>query len=121
MRAMFYSAAIFNWVMAVWFGFFVESLFGLLSITPVPTEPVMLQWFSIVVFGFGIGYFWIAQDMVKNRQIMLLGGVAKMLLVATGVLNVIFGMISWQVLLPLSIDFIYALLFFAVYRSTPGR
>lgn len=121
MKAIFYSAALFNWFIAVWIGFFIESFFAFFAISPVPTEILMAQWFSTLVVAFGLGYFWIALDMVKNRQIILLGGVAKMMLVTTGVLNVMYGMVSWQILIPLAGDFLYALAFFAVYRSIPPK
>ena len=112
MRAMFYSAALFNLSVVFLFVFATEWTLSLMQITPAPSEPVYLHFFCVLVAIFGMGYFWIAREPDKNRPIIRLGAIGKLSLVVAGVVEVMIGNISWQILIPLAVDLIYSLLFF---------
>jgi hypothetical protein len=120
MKPLFYTAAAFNMVMSFLFAFFHVETFAFFSIVPVPAHPMMTQLFAVLVLAFGIGYFWIARDPVKNRQIILLGALAKIMLVLFVGFQVITGIASWQLLIPVSADLIYAVLFVLAYRTLPA-
>ena len=67
---------------------------------------------------FGLGYYWISCDPVANKNIIRLGAVGKLFLVSVGVIEVAVGNISWQMLIPLSGDFIYSILFFRELKTS---
>lgn len=117
MKALFLSAAWFNWLVAIVFIVAIRPLFELIGASPAPTEMVFVHFFSIVVFSFGIAYYWISLDPENNKPLIKLGAIAKMLLVIVGVADVAIGLISWHVLMLLSVDFMYSILFFYVYSK----
>lgn len=112
------SAAVFNWLVAL--ALFVNApvLFHLFGVTPAPTEPLFVQLFAGLVFVFGIGYLWAARDSEANRPIILLGILGKITVFLAGLINVVTGQVSWQILLLVSVDLVYATVFVFVLRST---
>jgi len=117
---MFYSASAFNFVMFFLFAFFYVEMFSFFSITPAPLHPMMTQLFAVLVLAFGVGYFWIARDPVKNRQIILLGALAKTMMVLFAGIQIMAGIVSWQFLVPASGDLAYVVLFMLAYRKLPA-
>ncbi len=118
-KLMFTLAAWFNWLIAASFIFATNWTLNLWGISPVPESPVYLHFFGILVFMFGVGYFWISRDPVANRPLIKLGAIGKLLLVGVGVIDVLLGFVSWQVLMPLSFDLLFSVLFFLALRVTP--
>jgi hypothetical protein len=118
-RKMFLSAACFNWLVAVALVVNVGLLFGVFHVEPVPENRLFVHFFSALVFSFGIGYYWIANDILANRPLIHIGAVGKLVLVCVGVLDVALGIVSWQILILLSVDLVYSLLFFKVLRQLP--
>lgn len=116
MKTLFLSAAGFNWVIALLFGLNVEAVFLFFNISPLPSELLFVHFFSAVVFSYGIGYYWIAKDFETNQPIVKLGAVAKLILVGVGMLDCLLGIISWQIMVLLLVDFVYSLLFFGAYQ-----
>lgn len=116
MNAMLLSAAVFNWTVALLFIFLPSLVLGILGIN-VPDNPVWLHFFSVLVAGFGVGYYLAARSLNENRGIVLCGAIAKSALCVAGIIEVALGNIPWTILLPLAIDLTYAILFFQVLRK----
>jgi hypothetical protein len=119
-RIMFTTAAWFNWVAGGAVAVNVELLFGLFRITPLPTEPLFLQLFAWLVIVFGIGYFWASRDPVVNVPVIKLGMIGKLSVVLVSLACVLTGSISWQIMLLVSADLLYAILFWRALKSIRG-
>jgi hypothetical protein len=117
-KKMLFSAACFNWLVALALLAIPEKLFLLFHVTPLPTEPLFLHLFAVVVFVFGFGYYWAARDFVRNAPIVRLGMIGKLGVFVTGLLNALLGNVSWQILLLVSVDLLYAILFFIALKAT---
>lgn len=119
MRNMFISAAWFNWMIAVALLTNVDAVFSLFNIHPLPGNQLFVHFFSVVVFAFGIAYYWISRDMTANSPLIKFGALAKMMLVGMGITDVLLGIVSWQILILLPVDLIYSILFIAALRNLP--
>jgi hypothetical protein len=120
MRIMFTTAAWFNWVAGGAVAINVELLFGLFRITPLPTEPLFLQLFAWVIIVFGIGYFWASRDPVANVPVIKLGMIGKLSVVLVSLACVLTGSVSWQIMLLVSADLLYAILFWLALKAIQG-
>jgi hypothetical protein len=120
MRIMFTTAAWFNWVAGGVVAINVELLFGLFRITPLPTEPLFLQLFAWVIIVFGIGYFWASRDPVANVPVIKLGMIGKLSVVLVSLACVLTGSVSWQIMLLVSVDLLYAILFWRALKEIQG-
>lgn len=114
---MFLAAAIFNWVVAAGLFFLPNIFLGLFFISPGVDQLLWLQQFAGLVFVFGIGYYWAYRDLAANRAIIRLAIIGKFSVVLVGILNVQMGEISWQFMVPASVDAIFALLFIRALRG----
>jgi hypothetical protein len=119
-RIMFTTAALFNWVAGGAVAVNAGWLFGLFRITPPPTEPVFLQLFAWLVIVFGIGYFWVSRDPVANVPIIKLGMIGKLSVVLVSLACVMTGSISWQLMILVSADLLYAILFWRALKVIQG-
>jgi hypothetical protein len=120
MRIMFTTAAWFNWVAGGAVAVNAGWLFGLFRITPLPTEPLFLQLFAWLVIVFGIGYFWASRDPVVNVPVIKLGMIGKLSVVLVSLACVLTGSISWQIMLLVSADLLYVILFWRALKSIQG-
>jgi hypothetical protein len=119
-RIMFTTAAWFNWMAGLAVAVNVELLFGLFGVTPLPTEPLFLQLFAWLVIVFGIGYFWASRDPVANVPVIKLGMIGKLSVVLVSLVCVMTGSISWQFMLLVSVDLLYAILFWRALKAIQG-
>jgi hypothetical protein len=112
------SAAGFNWL--VGFGLLVNAsmLFDLFGIEPVPDGSILVHVAAALIFAFGVGYHWAARDFATARPLVAIGALGKGLVVAVALVDVVLGLISWQALLLVSVDLVYALLFLQMLRQT---
>ena len=67
--------------------------------------------FMMAVIVFGIGYFLVYLDLTKNRGIVLLGALSKLILVAVSVVLVLGGDATTYLLLAVAPDFLFTLVF----------
>ncbi|RRJ83217.1 hypothetical protein [Aestuariirhabdus litorea] len=116
MKRLLLSAACFNWSVALLFVVDIQWTFTLLGIKPVPSEPLFVELFATLVFCFGIGYFWASRDPRAGAPLIRLGAWSKLILVLVGGLEVVRGLVSWPLLLPLAVDLFYALVFFGLLQ-----
>jgi len=119
MKALFISAAAFNWIAAVVFVFASDWTLAILSLEPSPTALLFLHLFSTLVFLFGIAYYRAATDLAGQAEVIKLGGIAKLALVVVAALDVVLGVVSWPILVPLAGDLVYGLLFFKALSRLP--
>jgi len=80
---------------------------------------LFLHLFSTLVFLFGIAYYRAATDLEGQAEVIKLGGVAKLALVVVAALDVVLGLVSWPILVPLSGDLVFGLLFFRALSRLP--
>ncbi len=114
---MFLSAALVNWIASLLFIFPYPPVYEFLSLTPLPSEMLFTQQFGVLVFTFGIGYYWASQDPIKNLPIIKLGIIGKLLVYSLMVYLVITGQAGWQFLLLVTVDIIYPMLFLGYVRQ----
>ena len=115
-RAMFLSAAIFNWLVGLALAVKAQLLFDLFRVSPAPTEPLFLQLFAWLVIVFGIGYFWVSRDPAPNTPIIKLGILGKISVVLVCLGCVLTGVVSWQMMILACADLVYAVLFWRALK-----
>ena len=120
MRIMFATAAWFNWLAGLAVAVNAELLFGLFRITPLPTEPLFLQLFAWLVIVFGIAYFWASRDPAANVPVIKRGMIGKLSVVLVSLTCVLTGSVSWQMLILVSVDLLYAILFWRALKLIRG-
>jgi hypothetical protein len=81
------------------------------------TNPEYLQLFVVLVFIIGIGYWWVSQDISRNREIVKLGIYAQYSVFGVLAYQTLIGNVHPLYLIPGVIDLI--LRFSSVYFSTP--
>jgi hypothetical protein len=114
-RNLFVLAALWNWGAAVVFFFLYGMIFSMLGMA-LPNYPSVLRLFLALVFAFGVGYWWVSRDLERNRDIVRMGILAKTLvfvimlyywlqgelpalILATGVVDLIFAALFLQFLM----------------------
>lgn len=75
-RMVFLTAALYDLVLGLVFLFAHPWLYGVLSL-PLPTEPAYLHAAAAFVLVQGIMYYVVQRDMVRNRDLVLVGAIYK--------------------------------------------
>lgn len=119
MKAMFISAALFNWIAALVFVFASDWVLALLSLESSPTALLFLHFFCALVFLIGFPYYRAAADLEGQAGVIKYGASAKLALVVVATVDVASGLVSWPILLVLSVDLAYGLLFFRALSRLP--
>lgn len=119
MKAMFISAACFNWIAAIVFVAADDWVLALLLLESTPTALFFLHLFCTLVFLLGFPYYRAAKDLAGQASVIKYGGGAKLALVAVAIVDVLLGLVSWPILLVLSVDLVYGLLFFNALSRLP--
>lgn len=110
-RKLFFSAALFNWSVAITFLFAYQPVFDLIGLSPVPQNPIYLHLFACLVAIFGLAYYWAGKDLKKNRNLVRLGIIGKLTVFALPLAYCLAGYISWQLPALASADLVFAVLF----------
>lgn len=77
-KIMFVSAALFNWIAAILFvGLFYVSQEHLAMLIKIPEQTLWFFFSFVIVFCFGLGYYFISMDVERNRDIIKLGLIGK--------------------------------------------
>ncbi|MCO4756935.1 MAG: hypothetical protein KC477_02890 [Oceanospirillaceae bacterium] len=113
-----FSAALFNWSVAIVFLLAYQPVFHTIGLSPVPHNPIYLHLFACLVALFGVAYYWASQDLMNNRNLVLLGVIGKLSVFILPLMYYLLGYISWQLPALASVDLIYAILFINVLRHT---
>ena len=113
--------ALIGLIGVVFYEFSVRALFGNAAETGGAALSVSFRFFAIAVLLFGIGYFMVWRDPVRNRAILWLGAVAKLVVFIIVVYYYSSGGTTGVFLLGVSCDLIFAILFFMHLRETKGE
>ena len=84
------------------------------------TNPEYLQQFVVLVFVIGIGYWWVSQDISRNREIVKLGIYAQCSVFVVLAYQTLVGNVHPLYLIPGVIDLIFAILFGLFLYSYAG-
>ncbi|MHA2030603.1 MAG: hypothetical protein ACW99A_12705 [Candidatus Kariarchaeaceae archaeon] len=83
-------------------------------------EPNNFVWyynFFLLVIVFGIGYYWVSQDISQNHEIVKMGIIAKLGVVFLLTTYFILGEFNGLVLIPALIDFVFAVLYLEFLKN----
>ena len=121
-RRLFTVGALWNWAMAALL--FSASALSVDALSLFLNRiPESFLWFNLCIGAgaiFGLGYYWIAQDVRRNRDIIKLGVIAKSLLVALIVPAWFSGEVTTLAVGAATVDFVFAILFVDVLINTPA-
>ena len=119
-KQLMYSAAIFNWLIAIAFTAAPNLVYTYLLSGEPPAGQAMLYLFAGLVFVFGIGYFWAGRNFESNISIVKLGIIGKLTVFAIALITGFLGLSTMLFLAAAFVDFIYALLFIRAVRKYLG-
>lgn len=112
-KIMFFSAAIWNWLIGLTFLILslitpnILSLFGV----EIPPSLVFMQMLFILVIIFGIGFFIVYLDFEQNQGIIKMSVFEKVSFFIVFFIYFILGDVNYLVLLPTIIDLLFGILF----------
>lgn len=109
-KYIFQLKAAINWIESLALLFADRWIRELLGEKPL-TNPEYLQLFVVLVFVIGIGYWWVSQDISRNREIVKLGIYAQSSVFVVLAYQTLVGNVHPFYLIPGVIDLIFAILF----------
>ncbi|WP_333187658.1 hypothetical protein [Microcoleus sp. Pol7_A1] len=109
-KYIFQLKAAINWIESLALLFAYRWIRELLGEKPL-TNPEYLQLFVVLVFVIGIGYWWVSQDISRNREIVKLGIYAQCSVFVVLAYQTLIGNVHPLYLIPGVIDLIFAILF----------
>ncbi|SAL79838.1 hypothetical protein AWB68_05723 [Caballeronia choica] len=109
-RALFYVAAVFN-LGAVVLLHPASGMAAALAVSPAPGSGVFDQIALVAILAFGIGYWLVARDPDRNRDLVKIGMAAKLGVVAIVIAHFLTGSANAMLLLLVSGDLLFALAF----------
>jgi hypothetical protein len=109
-KYIFQLKAAINWIESLALLFADRWIRELLGEKPL-TNPEYLQLFVVLVFVIGIGYWWVSQDISRNREIVKLGIYAQCSVFVVLAYQTLVGNVHPLYLIPGVIDLIFAILF----------
>jgi hypothetical protein len=109
-KYIFQFKAAINWIESLALLFADRWIRELLGEKPL-TNPEYLQLFVVLVFVIGIGYWWVSQDISRNREIVKLGIYAQCSVFVVLAYQTLIGNVHPLYLIPGVIDLIFAILF----------
>lgn len=112
-RRVFWVGAAYDIVLGLSFFFFWKWLFDTLGIDP-PANTSYIHITAAYVFMQGLGYWFVARDMLRNVDIVILGVIYKVLYIAMSVYYLAIGELLHEVFAWFAIfDLIFLVLFIA--------
>jgi hypothetical protein len=109
-KYIFQLKAAINWIESLALLFADRWIRELLGEKPL-TNPEYLQLFVVLVFVIGIGYWWVSQDISRNREIVKLGIYAQCSVFVVLAYQTLVGNVHPFYLIPGVIDLIFAIIF----------
>jgi len=109
-KYVFQLKAIINWIESIALLFADRWIRELLGEKPLINSEY-LQLFVVLVFVIGIGYWWVSQDISRNREIVKLGIYAQSSVFVVLAYQTLIGNVHPFYLIPGVIDLIFAILF----------
>lgn len=112
-RTVFRVAALYDIVLGIGFFFFWKWLFDALGVAP-PANTSYIHITAAYVFMQGLGYWFVARDMLRNVDIVKLGVIYKALYIAMSVYYLAIGELLHEVFAWFAVfDLIFLVLFIA--------
>jgi len=109
-KYIFQLKAVINWIESLALLFADRWIRELLGEKPL-TNPEYLQLFVVLVLVIGIGYWWVSQDISRNREIVKLGIYAQSSVFVVLAYQTLVDNVHPFYLIPGVIDLIFAILF----------
>ena len=120
-KYVFQIKAVINWIESLALLFADRWIRELIGEKPL-TNPEYLQLFVVLVFVIGIGYWWVSQDISRNREIVKLGAYAQYSVFGVLAYQTLIGNVHPLYLIPGVIDLTFAILFSVfLYSSAQNK
>ncbi len=105
-RLMFLTAALWNALAAV------AVLFLINKGTPrMALDAIGQELLAACLATFGLGYYWMSRDLSKNRDLVRLGVIGKLLVFVVFLGHLLLGRITLRLALPSLVDLLFGILF----------
>jgi hypothetical protein len=88
---------------------------------PGPSDTISLQLLAACLFVFGLGYYWVSQDLSRNRDLVKLGVIGKPLVFLVFLGHKLVGEIPVVLVAPSVVDLLFGALFLEFLLRTRGR
>ena len=108
--SLFRVASLYNIGVSVIFSIAYLTIFHFLGLRP-PLYPALLHLFMVLVFVFGLGFYWVSQDIYSNHGIVKMAVIAKILVFVVLLLHAFLGRLDAALVVPGLADFVFAVLF----------
>ncbi|MEM7662444.1 MAG: hypothetical protein AAF292_09350 [Pseudomonadota bacterium] len=108
---LFYSAAVFNLCVGIFFILQPKLAHQLVTGSPAPDSAAVTWMFGMVIIVFGLGYASAGHEFESNRAIVKLATIGKATAFIIGAVSYFTGAMTLPALGGASMDLIYALLF----------
>jgi hypothetical protein len=88
---------------------------------PGPADSISLQLLAACLFVFGLGYYWVSQDLSRNRDLVKLGVVGKPLVFLVFLGHAFIKEIPVLLVAPSVVDLLFGALFLEFLLRTRGK
>lgn len=120
-KKLFFIGALWNWSAAIlFFGLSVVNRQLLTYFHNIPQTMLWYYCFLGAVFVFGMGYYWISKDVRRNRDIIKMGIIGKIIVFLLFLIYLLKGEITFLFFLAGCVDLIFTVLFVKVLVRTPN-
>ena len=118
---MFRLAGVFNIAVAIPLWIAPAALSRLLGLEPIPVDTLYTDLFAVLVLTFGIGYWRVGGDPVRNRVMIDQGIIGKLLVVFVGYQHFLVGTTSFPMAALVTCDLVWAIFFLRYLLIHPER
>ena len=119
-KNLFFIGALWNWSAAILFvGLSVVNRQLLTYFHNIPQTMLWYYCFLGAVFVFGMGYYWISKDVRRNRDIIKMGIMGKIIVFLLFLIYLLKGEITSLLFLAGCVDLIFTVLFVKILVRTP--
>ena len=109
-KRLFFIGAVWNWIVSSIFFFGYAPIFRFLGMAP-PNYALPIRMAMALVFVYGIAYFYVYLDPIKNRNCAKLGVYSKTAVFLLSAYYWIAGEIRFPIVIPGIVDLVFAGLF----------
>lgn len=119
-KNLFFIGALWNWSAAILFiGLSIVNKQLLSYFHNIPQTMLWYYCFLCAVFIFGMGYYWVSKDVQRNRDIIKMGIIGKVVVFIMFSVYMIKGDITWLLFMAGCVDLIFTFLFKQVLDTLP--
>jgi hypothetical protein len=109
-NALFIAAACWNWLAGGAILFAETPIRSWLGM-PASNDPLSAQLFAATVIAFGIGYYLVGRETSRNRDLVKIGIVGKVLVFLLSLYHALAGDVPFAFVAAAAVDMIFAILF----------